>query len=79
MELFFPTFLTRQLKNSESAMRKLMAKNGQEPKDAEKIKQHFYSLRDFPGVSGPITFDANGDLERGYNIFAIENGSPKKL
>lgn len=44
--------------------------------DSEKIKKHFYTLKDFKGVSGPITFDSNGDLVRENHVYQIESGKP---
>ena len=38
-----------------------MRKNGY---SAVKIKDALYSIKDFPGVSGDTSFDANGDVEK---------------
>ena len=42
--------------------------------DPVKIKDYLYSIKDFPGASGPITFDANGDLTRKHRVFRIRKG-----
>ena len=47
--------------------------------DSEKIKKHFHTFKDFNGVSGPITFDSNGDLIRTNKIYRIENGKPEPV
>jgi branched-chain amino acid transport system substrate-binding protein len=44
--------------------------------DAQKMKDVLAGMRDFQGVSGPITFDANGDLDREHVIFFVQNGKP---
>ncbi len=40
------------------------------------VKGFLAGVRDFPGVSGPITFDANGDLDREHAIFIVKDGRP---
>ncbi|MBW2986966.1 ABC transporter substrate-binding protein, partial [Candidatus Woesearchaeota archaeon] len=43
--------------------------------DAEDIKNELYNVKDYPGVSGTIGFDENGDLESAeYTLKIIENG-----
>ena len=42
--------------------------------EATKIKDYLYSVKEFKGVSGPITFDSNGDLVRGHLVFKIQDG-----
>jgi len=43
------------------------------------VKDFLYSLRDYPGMSGPITFDSNGDLTRQYIIYEIRDGQAHPL
>jgi branched-chain amino acid transport system substrate-binding protein len=43
--------------------------------DPEKIKEYLAAVKDFPGVSGPITFDANRDLTRKHAVFMIKGGT----
>lgn len=38
------------------------------------LREALYAVRDFPGVLGPITFDAYGDVQREVYILRIENG-----
>jgi branched-chain amino acid transport system substrate-binding protein len=42
--------------------------------DSEKIRDHLAQTKNFPGVSGPLTFDANGDLDREHAVFVWKNG-----
>lgn len=41
---------------------------------ADKIKEIIYSIKDFPGVSGNMSFDQNGDVEKTLVIGTIKNG-----
>lgn len=41
---------------------------------AVKIKDALYSIKDFPGVSGDTSFDANGDVEKALVIGIVKNG-----
>ena len=41
---------------------------------SEEMKDFLYAVRDYPGVSGPITYDANGDLTRQHTIYVIKDG-----
>lgn len=43
-------------------------------KDAEGIKRGLYGLRDFPGVGGPTTFDALGEVNKPIALYRIEGG-----
>jgi len=46
----------------------------------ENIKNELYKLKDFPGVSGPITFDKNGDVtERPMENRVVKDGKFQKL
>lgn len=40
----------------------------------ENVKEKLYSTRNFPGVAGAITFDANGDVIKPYGIKQYKNG-----
>ena len=43
--------------------------------DGELVKNALYELKDFPGVTGPITFDKNGDvLDRPMELRTVKNG-----
>ncbi|HLD05407.1 MAG TPA: ABC transporter substrate-binding protein [Candidatus Nanoarchaeia archaeon] len=51
---------------------KIMRKVGT---DSTKIKDELYQVKDYPGVSGTIGFDENGDLlEARYIIHTLKNG-----
>jgi branched-chain amino acid transport system substrate-binding protein len=43
------------------------------------IRDFLYRVRDYPGASGTITFDENGDVIKPYAIRAIEAGAPKTI
>jgi branched-chain amino acid transport system substrate-binding protein len=38
------------------------------------IKQSLYSIKDFPGLTGKMTFDKNGDVKKELKIMKVENG-----
>ena len=40
----------------------------------EKIKKNLMKIRDFPGVSGLITFNEKGDCPKEYKVFTVKNG-----
>jgi branched-chain amino acid transport system substrate-binding protein len=42
--------------------------------DAEKIKNALYHTKEYPGVSGPTTFDENGDVIKPIMLKVIRNG-----
>jgi branched-chain amino acid transport system substrate-binding protein len=42
--------------------------------DPEAIKKALYELKDFPGVTGAITMDANGDVIKSIGIKQVKNG-----
>lgn len=46
--------------------------------DVEKIKQYLYNVKDYPGVSGKITIDQNGDGIREYSLKIVRNGKITK-
>jgi branched-chain amino acid transport system substrate-binding protein len=41
----------------------------------EKVKQHLYETKDFPGVAGSITFDTKGDVIKPYGIKQYKEGT----
>jgi len=43
--------------------------------DAEAIKNGLYGLTDFPGVTGLITFDKNGDIQAEVMVKIIQDGN----
>jgi len=47
--------------------------------DPIKVKNALYSLEGFEGVTGPISFDSNGDIiGANYVVMVVENGKPVK-
>lgn len=40
----------------------------------EKVKENLYKTKNFPGVAGSLTFDANGDVIKPYGIKQYKNG-----
>jgi branched-chain amino acid transport system substrate-binding protein len=42
--------------------------------DISLLREKLYRLRDYRGVSGSVSFDRNGDLERSHTIMTIKNG-----
>jgi len=42
--------------------------------DVEKVKNDIYKIKDYPGVSGLTTFDANGDVSKPFGVYKIQNG-----
>ena len=49
-------------------------KNCHEPSDTTCIKNELYKIKHFPGVTGDITFDANGDTKKKVIIKTVKNG-----
>lgn len=48
--------------------------------DAEKIKNYFYSIKNYEGTSGIISFDKNGDsLGLKFNVFEAQDGKSIKI
>ena len=47
--------------------------------DAADARQALVSLRDYRGVSGPVSFDSSGDLERSHLMFTVKNGEAASL
>jgi len=39
------------------------------------IKQALYTTKAYPGLTGPTTFDKNGDVLKQYDLFVVKNGS----
>ncbi|MDD5193240.1 MAG: penicillin-binding protein activator [Candidatus Nanoarchaeia archaeon] len=55
-------------------------KKCENPEDTTCIKDNLYKVKDYPGVSGTISFDSNGDRESGsYNIKTYKNGKIEVL
>jgi len=44
--------------------------------DPTSIKDYLYTVKDYPGASGVITFDKNGDVLKPMAIKTIKNGKP---
>lgn len=44
-------------------------------KTPEAIKRALYSIADYPGVTGSITFDSNGDVIKQLELFSVLEGS----
>jgi branched-chain amino acid transport system substrate-binding protein len=42
--------------------------------DPAKLKDYLYALKNFPGVTGPINFNQDGDLIREHHIYVIRSG-----
>ena len=42
--------------------------------DPEKVKDWLAQVANYPGVSGPLTFDENGDLDRQHVILVVRGG-----
>lgn len=47
--------------------------------DGESIKNTLYTIQDFPGVNGKITFDENGDVIKPLTIKTVKNGKFVKV
>jgi len=43
--------------------------------DSTAVRGFLAGLRDYRGVSGVLSFDANGDLEREHEVFMVEQGA----
>lgn len=43
--------------------------------DVEKVKQAFYSVKDYQGVSGSVTIDKNGDAIKSFDVKTIKSKS----
>jgi branched-chain amino acid transport system substrate-binding protein len=41
---------------------------------SDNIKQALYKIKDFPGVTGNITFDENGDVSKPWGLKIVRNG-----
>lgn len=48
-----------------------IAKNGE---NAEKIRDNLYSVKNFEGAVGKISFDKNGDVILGFSVKQVKNG-----
>lgn len=49
-------------------------KNCANPADATCVKDEFYKIKDFPGITGKITFDKNGDTSKDVIIKTVKDG-----
>ncbi|MEM3112750.1 MAG: ABC transporter substrate-binding protein [Candidatus Anstonellales archaeon] len=48
--------------------------------NGEAVKNSLYAIKDFPGITGPITFDKNGDvMDRPMEARVVKNGRFEKL
>ena len=46
----------------------------------EAIKNYLYDVKNYSGVSGSISFDANGDVKSlQYEKYVVKNGVPDKV
>lgn len=45
----------------------------------EGLKEALYSVQNFPGVVGPISFDSDGEVQRGVRLVQIRNGVYRSL
>lgn len=46
---------------------------------SECLKDNLYSIQDYIGATGPISFDANGDTRKNIVVKTIKNGQPVPL
>lgn len=46
--------------------------------DTEKIRDYFYSIKDYQGVSGRFSFDENGDVDKDYTLMIVKDGKPEE-
>lgn len=42
--------------------------------DSESIKKELYALKDFKGVTGLTSFDTNGEVDKTFYVYVVENG-----
>lgn len=47
--------------------------------NGEQIKNDLYSLKDYKGVGGKITFDNNGEVEKSLNMLVIKEGKFERI
>lgn len=47
--------------------------------DAMDVRSYLSNLRDFPGVSGNITFNLDHDLDREHAIFEVQSGKLQRI
>jgi branched-chain amino acid transport system substrate-binding protein len=59
---------------SYDAMKILVKAISEGGSDSEGLKTALYAIKDFPGVTGRTTFDANGDVIKSISIKEIKNG-----
>lgn len=56
------------------ALKVLAAVLSKDGDDSTRIKEALYQVRDFPGASGRMTFDKNGDAQRQLSVFVVRDG-----
>jgi len=61
--------------NSYDAIYMLSALFKDGAKDADQIKDSLYAMKDFPGVGGRTTFDANGEVAKPISLVMVRNGT----
>jgi branched-chain amino acid transport system substrate-binding protein len=47
--------------------------------DGENIKECLYDVENYQGVSGTITFDENGDVDKPFSLFRVQDGIPVEI
>jgi len=50
-----------------------LTSSGQEP-EAHLVRDALYELKDFPGVTGNVTFDSNGDVQKDLRMMTVSSG-----
>lgn len=60
--------------NAADALSVLHAVIGEKARSGEEIKTALYGIRDFEGLSGKFSFDANGDVQRELVVKTIATG-----
>lgn len=70
-----PVFVT-QTYDAVKILAQVMQKAGTDPTE---MKNELYKVQDYQGVSGPISFDSNGDLTTAaYDVMVIKSGKAEK-
>jgi branched-chain amino acid transport system substrate-binding protein len=54
---------------------KISPKSGNLAADRAKIRDHMVSLKDFPGLAGPISFQPSGDAAKAFYVVLGQNGT----
>ncbi|KKT34539.1 MAG: Extracellular ligand-binding receptor [Parcubacteria group bacterium GW2011_GWA2_44_12] len=72
-----PTLCTPYAYNNVKIIADIMNRVGT---DATAIKDELYKVKDYPGVSGPVTIDENGDLATAtYDVKIVKNGKAEVM